>query len=188
MLIEALQQFKGTFIVVSHDRHFLDQIVNKVWRVGQGKIREYIGNYADYLWQTEHGTASRISRPEIDTEKNSKNAEAKKRSGGPKTKEQKRREAEERNQRYQEALKNNGLSADITSPAQLKKAYQNLEKQIATKEEELSSVESSLADPEVYAQADKAKRLTNTYHSLKNELSAMYESWEQLAGALEEIG
>ena len=188
VLIEALQQFKGTFVVVSHDRHFLDQIVNKVWRVGQGKIREYIGNYADYLWQTEHGTASRISEPQADTQEASKNEETKRRSGGPKTKEQKRREAEERNQRYQEALKNNGLSADITSPAQLKKAYQNLEREIASKEEELSSVESSLADPEVYAQADEAKRLTNSYQSLKNELSRMYESWEQMAGAIEEIG
>ena len=40
VLIEALQQYDGSFVVVSHDRHFLDQIVNKVWRAEDGQVRE----------------------------------------------------------------------------------------------------------------------------------------------------
>ena len=61
VLIEALRQYSGTFVLVSHDRHFLDQTVSKIWRVGNKQVQEFHGNYSDYVWQTTHGTASRIA-------------------------------------------------------------------------------------------------------------------------------
>ena len=59
VLVEALRQYSGTFVVVSHDRHFLDQVSNKVVRVGNGELRTFIGNYTEYRWQLEHGTAAK---------------------------------------------------------------------------------------------------------------------------------
>ncbi|MEX1054650.1 MAG: ABC-F family ATP-binding cassette domain-containing protein, partial [Rhodothermales bacterium] len=56
VLIEALQQYTGTLVVVSHDRHFLDRIANQVWYVADRSVRTYPGNYSDYRWQLEHGT------------------------------------------------------------------------------------------------------------------------------------
>ena len=185
VLIEALRQYKGTFVIVSHDRHFLDQVVNKVWRVEHGEIREYIGNYTEYLWQIEHGTASRLATTVKRTETNS--VGEKKRSGGPKSKEQKRREAEERNRKYQEAVKNGQLGDNYTSSAQLKKAYQTLEKEIAGKENDLEKVENQLADPAVYADSEQTAHLSNNYESLKTELTAMYEEWEKMAEVLEKL-
>ena len=57
VLIEALQQYEGTFVLVSHDRHVLDAVAEKVWRIGGGTVRTFLGNYSDFRWQVEHGSA-----------------------------------------------------------------------------------------------------------------------------------
>ncbi len=188
VLIEALQQYNGSFVVVSHDRHFLDQIVNKVWRVADGGVREYIGNYADYQWQIEHGTASRhVQQATAENNAQKKSAPGKQREGGPKTKEQKRKEAEERNQRYQTSLKKVNLDSSYTSPSQLKKAHSSLEFSIETKEAELKRIEKDLADPQIYENAEKANELSTSYQMLKDELATMYNEWEKMAEILTEF-
>src|ERR1019366_1147544 len=51
ILVQALQQFQGTFIVVSHDRYFLDNVANKIWFIEDHKIKEYPGTYAEFdVW------------------------------------------------------------------------------------------------------------------------------------------
>lgn len=52
-LMEELMYYYGTLIIVSHDRYFLDQLVTKIWEVDNGKVREYAGNYSDYVQQKE---------------------------------------------------------------------------------------------------------------------------------------
>ncbi|MDE1152223.1 MAG: ABC-F family ATP-binding cassette domain-containing protein [Micavibrio sp.] len=54
ILIQALQQYEGTFIAVSHDRYFLDNIANKIWYIEDQKIKEYPGTYAEYeIWNAK---------------------------------------------------------------------------------------------------------------------------------------
>ncbi len=48
ILIQALQQYKGSFIVVSHNRHFISQIANKIWYIDNKEIKEYPGTYEEY--------------------------------------------------------------------------------------------------------------------------------------------
>jgi macrolide transport system ATP-binding/permease protein len=50
-LIEQLKYFPGALLVISHDRYFLDNLVDKIWELKDGKITEYWGNYSDYLRQ-----------------------------------------------------------------------------------------------------------------------------------------
>ncbi|HGM9158761.1 TPA: ABC-F type ribosomal protection protein Msr(D), partial [Streptococcus pyogenes] len=52
-LIGQLKYFTGALLVISHDRYFLDEIVDKIWELKDGKITEYWGNYSDYLRQKE---------------------------------------------------------------------------------------------------------------------------------------
>lgn len=52
-LISQLKYFSGALLVISHDRYFLDEIVDKIWELKEGKITEYWGNYSDYLRQKE---------------------------------------------------------------------------------------------------------------------------------------
>ena len=53
MLIEALENYDGTLMVVSHDRYFLDSLVNKVIEIRDGSLRLYLGGYAEYLEKSE---------------------------------------------------------------------------------------------------------------------------------------
>jgi macrolide transport system ATP-binding/permease protein len=52
-LIGQLKYFTGALLVISHDRYFLDEVVDKIWELKDGKITEYWGNYSDYLRQKE---------------------------------------------------------------------------------------------------------------------------------------
>ncbi|TVT27737.1 ABC-F type ribosomal protection protein [Salinicoccus cyprini] len=53
LLIDELKYYYGTLIFVSHDRHFINSIAEKIWEVSDGTVREYIGNYEDYEAQKE---------------------------------------------------------------------------------------------------------------------------------------
>lgn len=53
LLIEQLKVFSGALLIISHDRYFLDEVVDKIWELKDGKIFEYWGNYSDYLKQKE---------------------------------------------------------------------------------------------------------------------------------------
>ena len=54
ILIQALQQYEGTFITVSHDRHFIKGVANKIWYIEQHEIKEYPGTYEEYeFWRSQ---------------------------------------------------------------------------------------------------------------------------------------
>lgn len=50
ILIQALQQYEGTFIVVSHDRHFVTRVANKIWWIEDQELKEYPGTYEEFIW------------------------------------------------------------------------------------------------------------------------------------------
>jgi ATP-binding cassette subfamily F protein 3 len=55
VLLEALEEFSGTVVFVSHDRYFIDKLATRVFEVGGGTVNVYPGNYEDYLWRKEGG-------------------------------------------------------------------------------------------------------------------------------------
>ncbi|MFT4114475.1 ABC-F family ATP-binding cassette domain-containing protein [Silvibacterium sp.] len=57
VLLEAIQNFTGTVIFVSHDRYFIDRIATRVIEVADGKVHVFPGGYEDYLWRKEGGAA-----------------------------------------------------------------------------------------------------------------------------------
>ena len=54
VLLEALLNFTGTLVFVSHDRYFIDRLATKVFAVGDGRVESFPGNYEDYLWAVEN--------------------------------------------------------------------------------------------------------------------------------------
>ena len=53
ILVQALQQYEGTLLLVSHDRHFITQVANKVWWIENQEIKEYPGTYQEFAWWWE---------------------------------------------------------------------------------------------------------------------------------------
>jgi ATP-binding cassette subfamily F protein 3 len=62
ILIQALQQYEGSYIVVSHDRYFVENIANKIWYIEDHEIKQYPGTYQEYeVWVEERGLQSAVS-------------------------------------------------------------------------------------------------------------------------------
>ena len=64
LLVGQLKAFDGALLIVSHDRHFLDQVVDKIWELKDGGISEFWGDYSDYLRQKEEERKAQATRYE----------------------------------------------------------------------------------------------------------------------------
>ncbi len=62
ILIQALQQYKGSFVVVSHNRHFVSQVANKIWYIEDKEIKEYPGTFQEYeYWRSQQNPVQEIN-------------------------------------------------------------------------------------------------------------------------------
>ncbi len=133
ILIQALQQFEGTLIVVSHDRYFLDNVANKIWFIENQKIKVYPGTYAEYDEWSAKRKIELKNAPEPKVEK----------------KEEKKpepvKQAQPHNENKHQQLKK--LNQDLTK----------MEEQISALESEVKAFEAQLADDKLYADANKSK-------------------------------
>ena len=68
VLLEALQEFSGTVVFVSHDRYFIDKLATRVFEVGEGAVHVFPGDYEDYLWRKEGGSGATAAPPEPEPE------------------------------------------------------------------------------------------------------------------------
>src|SRR5262249_32773724 len=97
ILKTGLNEYEGSFIVVSHDRYFLDGLVNKVLELKDGRLTEYLGSFSEYLerkrLEREAATSSVVESPETMP---SDDAEPTAAVPGRKSREQRRLEAEAR--------------------------------------------------------------------------------------------
>jgi ATP-binding cassette, subfamily F, member 3 len=57
VLLDALMEYTGTVVFVSHDRYFIDKLATRVFEIGDGRVEVYPGNYEDYLWRKQGGSA-----------------------------------------------------------------------------------------------------------------------------------
>ncbi|MEQ9404554.1 MAG: ATP-binding cassette domain-containing protein [Cyclobacteriaceae bacterium] len=71
ILVQALQQYKGTLLLVSHDRHFISQVANKIWWIENNEIKEYPGTYEEYTWWKEQNEVKKgpVSTPKAKAKK-----------------------------------------------------------------------------------------------------------------------
>ena len=207
VLAEALRQYTGTFVLVSHDRHFIDAVATSVWYVEDGGVRTYTGTYTEAQWQREKGTAARAgkegggkrnegtaSKPATASPaalRPAANGTAPKSSGGKKTKEEKRREAEARNAAYQAAKGNApaaaapGKAARGLSPEAARRALAKVEADIATQEALKQAVEAEMADPDLYARPDEFAATMARFQTVEDAIKVLYERWETLAAQAE---
>jgi ATP-binding cassette subfamily F protein 3 len=166
VLQDALKEFEGSCVIVSHDRDFLDPLVTKVVEVRAGRMRMFLGNVSDYV--------EKKRREEEHSLRSARAAEATGQAIGAPEKERKRLEAELRQKRYAK-----------TKPVQDEIAA--LEQAIAGVEAEKASVESAMASADFYRDGAKAKETTARYRALQGELAEQYYRWDRLQRELERL-
>jgi ATP-binding cassette subfamily F protein 3 len=159
ILIQALQQYKGTFVTVSHNRHFVSQVANKIWYIEDKQIKEYPGTYEEYEYWKKKTEAELKGTP----------APAKKIE--PKPKQTQTLPSNE------DAKKLKSLNADL----------KKIEEEIARLENEKAKAEAQLALPEVYSDFEKLRVAQQLFDKVNESLLSANKKWEKLATDIETL-
>jgi ATP-binding cassette subfamily F protein 3 len=167
ILQQALDQYEGTFMIVSHDRDFLDPIVNKTLEVRPQETNTFLGNVSYYLQKAEE-------RKEQEAKQRESSADTSAKKNGLSRKEERRIEAEKRQRKY------NRLKP-------LKKKMDPLEEHIETMESRKNEIEELMAENDFYDDEERVKEISMEYDKLKAELVEVYAEWEELALQISEI-
>jgi len=162
VLQQALVNFSGSLILVSHDVEFLKPVANRVVDIRSGKVKFYEGDIEYYLYKRNEET-EQVSQIKVEQQSETSSR-----------KEQKRIEAEQRNKKY-------ALTKD------LKKKISDLEKKIAALEIKEKELESLLLDPSIYGDHQKIMDLNDEYQKVKHSLTVKVKEWEEVSLSLEEI-
>jgi len=167
----ALQSYDGTLLLISHDRYFLTKLVHKVIEVKHHQLRIYEGNYNDYLEKrNEEGEGSHNGRRSGLVNRMNQKAG----SGGRKSKEQRRLEAEAR-----QSL--NRLKRPVETE------IRQIENQIEIVESKKRDLEMQMARSETYSQAGFIQQLQKEYGNMERELKGLYASWENACEKLDNL-
>ena len=169
-LIDALSQFNGTMVFISHDVHFIRKIASHVIHVERGKLKHYPGPYNYYLEKTGQ-QASRATETSLDRGSSVKSSAGLKREDG---KARKRREAEAR-----QAL------------SKKRKSQQTLidksEVRISSLEKRQLEIAGLLEQPETYSAGGQAQQLNRELMEISDELEQLNDRWSVAVDALNAI-
>ena len=176
VLKQALQQFSGTFVLVSHDRDFLDGLVTKVIELQDGRLVTYPGSFEAFVARKEREAGGEGERQESQ-KANGKGQMAK--VGG----------AEEVLSAVRQAKRGKALQvrqkAARAQRSRQERRMAETERRIAELEEQQRAVEALMADRSVYTAPGRAREVAAEYDALKRELEEHYASWSQLAEELD---
>ena len=157
VLEDALDNFEGTILAVSHDRYFINRFATRVAVLTENGIKEYLGNFDDYMAKLQWEQAQQNQDPRFA--------------------EMTRTEAGKEKRKIR--LAKEQLKA-------LKEAARLAEKTITDTEEAIERQEALMASPEVYSNPEKAAAAAKEYQRLKDALAQAYTDWEEAEEALAE--
>ncbi|HWL64702.1 MAG TPA: ABC-F family ATP-binding cassette domain-containing protein, partial [Actinomycetota bacterium] len=153
VLEEALQEYEGSIVLITHDRHLIRSVSNRIVEVVDGAVTSFNGGYEYYLDKREprEEEPERGAAPEKRTDRS---------AAGPKTKEQKRVEAEARAQ-----------------TKKLRDTIARIEKELDDVGAEIARLEETFAAPDVYASGTDVVDLTKRYESAKKRIARLEQAW-----------
>ncbi|MBR4706813.1 MAG: ABC-F family ATP-binding cassette domain-containing protein [Pseudobutyrivibrio sp.] len=152
-LEDALNNYDGTLLYVSHDRYFVNRTANIILELSEGKLTKYLGNYDDYIAKKEQlfGGSQGVNTTSAQTVETAAKLDYK---------EQKRIEAEKR---------------------KLQNQISKVEKEIEELEGKKSKIDEEFLKPENMTNSAKLNELTAKQKEIDDKLSALYEQWEELS-------
>ncbi len=152
ILVQALNQYEGTYVIVSHDRHFISQVSNKVWYIEDHEIKQYPGGYEEFVtWMEDNGKT-------LDNTND--------------TKKQKVEPIPKIENRIEKNISTNETK-------KIEREIEYLENEISDIENEIALIETKLSESEVFTNPILLKEANKEYADLKNLLEQKNEIWEE---------
>jgi ATP-binding cassette subfamily F protein 3 len=163
ILIQALQQYEGTFVVISHDRHFVSQVATKIWYIEDHEIKEYPGTYGEYnRWRATREAEIKKNTTPISVGKPSKPVEV-------------------------PIKKDNSTNNSSKELKDIKGKLEKVEKKINDLEKLKKDLENELAKPSVYGNITLLSETNQKYDKVTQELESENSLWESLMEQAETI-
>ncbi len=169
ILIQALQQYEGTYIVVSHDRYFVSQIANKIWYIEDENLKEYPGTYDEYEWWQEERKEQGGKAQPVESPKTQPVAAPQPATNGHALNGHKPtngRASEDERKEWQKTLK------------KLTQQAEEAETQISQLEKRKKNLEAELADPTTYGDSRKMQAKNDEYKQVAKQLDQLQSQWE----------
>ena len=184
-LLEALQRFQGTVVIVSHDRYLLNQLVKEVIEVGQGHATRYLGNYDDYLEKKEAeaaGTVSEKGVARIASAATSGRELGKGLASSPRSDRDGTNRNGHRGNLQGARIAPHSKQASMApgehklrpNPNHNARKREQIEAQIEQKEVERSKIAAEMSDPDFYLKRKDASELIARYETLAGEIERLY--------------
>jgi len=189
LLIEALDKYEGTFILVSHDRYFISKTANKIWEIIDHEIKEFKGDYEEYVRWKERMVRSResvVRNQESGVgglEPVSKKAAVKKEASS--SKEPSITKPQTTNPKSQTNAPINKETKKELQKQQ--KVFQQLEDKIATITKQKKELEAALTDPATYSDKQKFLQAESSYNKTSSELEELNKQYEQVFEKIVEL-
>ncbi|MDD7526703.1 MAG: ABC-F family ATP-binding cassette domain-containing protein [Bacteroidaceae bacterium] len=187
VLKQAIKEFDGTAIIVSHDRDFLDGLVDKVYEFGGGKVREHLGGIYDFLQKKQIESLNQLGQhltstgsPSHTTEKSFKVTESPQAATAPSSSAAGRPDLTNKTQAL---LSYAELKEHNKSIKKAEKAVETAEQRVTKLEEQIAEIETKLSLPENASDTTLFKQ----YGELKSQLTIAEDEWTEASMKLEEL-
>jgi ATP-binding cassette subfamily F protein 3 len=172
LLIDALNRYEGSLILVSHDRYFISKTANKIWEIDDKKIREFKGTYEEWVdWKERNLLAkSQSAKAQAAQEKQTVSEPVKKNDSPP--------------------VKTVNTSVSSALKKELQKQQrtcEQLEKQVSDLTKEKETLELRLAAPDVYSNPGEFKKTEASYKQVTDQLKTATTSYEAALERLMEL-
>jgi ATP-binding cassette subfamily F protein 3 len=161
ILIQALQQYKGSFVVVSHNRHFVNQIANKIWYIEDKQIKEYPGTYDEYEYWRKKNELNGVIKAEP-----------------PKVKTPK----------PQDDVPVNKTSDNSSQLKSLEKQLKKVEEELESLQANKTRLENEMTKQEVYSNPEKIKQAKKELEEVTGKINSANASWEEVATKIDKLG
>jgi len=166
MLIDALNKYKGTLIIVSHDRYFISRTANKIWNIEDGKINQFNGSYEE--WDVWH--KDKLKREQGQAAKQAPVVKKEEKPAAPKNN-----------------VSNDQLNTLKKEYQKQQKAFQKLEEEINKLKTQTAALEAKLADPSFYSNKTEFLKVDEEYRSHTAKLEALNRDYDKAFEALMEL-
>ena len=172
LLVEALNKYEGTIVLVSHDRYFISRIANKIWDIDNYKIREFKGSYAEYEdWKARKEKAdAALLKAEGNKQTSNKQAAKETIKAEP---------AKTVSQPVTPNPQTSVIDKELKKELQKQKnRFQQLEEKIAQLNKKKTELEAALASPEIYNDKNKFTQAESDYKNAAAELEKTNAEYE----------